>query len=66
MCRKEQFYWVMLKDVTTQVAGMMLHQAEVEKFVAALRDALPKVERISTSLNSGGNKNVACYVMGKV
>ena len=56
----------MLKDVTTQVAGMMLHQAEIEKFVAALRHSLPKVERISTSLNSGGNKNVACYVMGKV
>ena len=56
----------MLKDVTTQVAGMMLHQAEVEKFVAALRHALSKVERISTSLNSGGNKNIACYVMDKV
>ena len=56
----------MLKDVTTQVAGMMLHQAEVEKFVAALRDALPKVERFSTSLNSGGNKNVKLKLRHKL
>ena len=56
----------MLKDVTTQVAGMMLHQAEVEKFVAALRHALPKVERISTSLNSGGNKNVKLKLRHKL
>ena len=44
----------MLKDVATQVAGMMLHYAMIEKLVAALRNALPKVELISTSRNGGG------------
>ena len=47
----------MLKDVTTQAARMMLHQAEVEKFVTALRDALPKVERFSTSLKVHMTRN---------
>jgi len=25
MCRKEYFYWVLLKDVANHFAGMMLH-----------------------------------------
>ena len=47
--------------VARQVAGMVLHYAMTEKFVAALRDALPKVGLIST--NCGGSKNVGQLVL---
>ena len=53
-------------NVATQVAGMILYKATIEKLVAALRDALPKVELISTSRNSGANKTVAWNVCGSV
>ena len=46
---------MILKDVATQVGRTMLHKAKIEKFVAALRDALPKVEMISTSRNGDGS-----------
>ena len=39
---------------------------QIQKFVAALRDALPQVELISTSRNRGGNKNVAQNVCRRV
>lgn len=42
------------------------HVCRKEKFVGALRDALHKVELISTSCNGDGNKNVACDVCGRV
>ena len=57
---------MILKDVATQVAGMMLHQATIEKFVAVLRDALTKAEFISTSRNGGSNKNVSWNACGSV
>ena len=57
---------MILKDVATQVAGMMLHQATIEKFVAVLRDALTKVELISTSRNGGSNKNLLWNACGSV
>ena len=44
----------------------MLHFATIENFVAAFRDALPKLELISTSRSSGGNQNVTRNVSGKV
>ena len=44
----------------------MLHYAMIEKFAAELRDALPKVELISTSRNDGGNENVASNVWQSV
>lgn len=39
---------------------------QIEKFVAALRDALPQVELISTSRDCGGNKNVTQNVCSRV
>ena len=53
-------------NVAAQLAGMMLHYAKIEKFVAALQGAWPKVELISTSRNDCGNKNVARNVCGRV
>ena len=51
----------------TRVAGMMLHYATIEKFVAALQGALPKVELICTSCNDcSRNKNIAKNVCGRV
>ena len=46
----------MALNVATQVAGMMLHCATIEKFVAALQEMFPKVELISSSRNDRGNK----------
>lgn len=43
-------------NVATQVAGMMLHCATIEKFVATLQEMFPKVELISSSRNDRGNK----------
>ena len=53
-------------NVATQVAGMMLHYATIEKFVAVLQGALPKVEVICTSHNDRSSKNVARNVGGRV
>ena len=53
-------------NVATQVAGITLHYATTEKFVAALQGALPKIELICASCNDGGNKNVARNVCGRV
>ena len=41
-------------------------QRNDQKIVAALRDALPEVELISTSRNGGGNKSVAWNVCCRV
>ena len=46
---KEHFDWLLPETVATEVAGQMLHYAMIEKIVAALRDALSKVELVSTS-----------------
>lgn len=43
---------------------MMLYHATIEKFVAALRDALPEVELISTSRNGGSNKMLRKISLG--
>ena len=45
---------------------MLRHKATNSKIVAALRDALPQVELISTSRDRGGNKNVAQNVCRRV
>jgi len=42
----------------------MLYHATIEKFVAALRDALPEVELISTSRNGGSNKMLRKMSLG--
>lgn len=42
----------------------MLYHATIEKFVAALRDALPEAELISTSRNGGGNKMLRKMSLG--
>ena len=67
-CEKEPFHWVMALNIATQVAGMMLHCATIENFVAALQEMLSKVELFSTSRNRRGNKKLsrngcgrACY-----
>ena len=56
----------MPQNVATPVAGIMLHYATIEKFVAALQGALAKIELICASCNDGGNKNVARNVCGRV
>ena len=53
-------------NVAIQVAGIMLHYATIEKFVAALQGALPKIELVCASCKDGGNKNVARNVCGRV
>lgn len=53
-------------NVAIQVAEMMLHYTKIEKFVAASRGALPKLELIRTSRKDTGNKNVARNVYGRV
>ena len=42
----------------------MLYHATIEKFVAALRDALPEVELISTSRSGGSNKMLRKMSLG--
>ena len=63
---EEHFHWPVPQSVATQVAVQMLHKAMIKKNVAALRDALPEVELISTSRNGGGNKSVAWNVCCRV
>ena len=53
-------------NVATQVAGIMLHYATNEKFVAALQGALRRMQLICTYRNDGSNKNVARNVCGNV
>ena len=62
---------MMLKEGATQVAGMhdvilKVIQAATEKFVVALRDALPKLDLMSTSRKGGGKKNVVRNVCSRV
>ena len=64
--QKEQFDWPMLLNVATQVAGKVLHSATWEKFLATSRNALRKVELISTFRNESGNKKIAANVCSRV
>ena len=51
-------------DISCRTDVTLRNYAMVETFFAASRDALPKVESISTSRNGGGNHNVfgrVCY-----
>ena len=54
--QKGQFDWPMQLNVTTQVAGKVLHRAKWGKFPATLRDALRKVELTSAFHNACGHK----------
>ena len=64
--QKEQFDWPMPLNIATQVAGKVLHCATWEKFFATLRDALRKVELISTFRNDCGNRKIATNLCSRV
>ena len=53
-------------NVPTQVGGMILHYSTIENSVAELREALCKVELISTSGSDCGNKRIARNGCGRV